>query len=740
MRTISGVSDEAGSFEWVDHQAMLHSSCQELREAASDGCRLCGLVLDNCLAEWRRQILPPDFQTFLHVRSSGLMSIAVNLLTPAASDTSLHLAAFWLHECLEKHPDCERNAGEQDFFPTRAIDVGQLGPGGDYTSPYLYDCNALGLPKGDRKYVALSHCWGPPQFHTLTTERANLGERRAGIPLESFPTSFRDAVMVTRKLGFRYLWIDSLCIIQQDTHDWSTEAGRMSEVYRQATFTIAAAYAWNSSMGCFVDRPSLQLLPFEIQLSAAPKPNGEVLGPSHPPALFTRAWVLQEQVLSSRMLVFDNDQVRWKCISVYASESHPCGGDPDHFDRHENIRRRLRIGHHKEDFFHLPAPTNGYWSAQHRLWGDIVINYTHRAMTNSRDRLVGLGGIAGAIQQQTRDTYVAGLWKSQLHCDLLWHIPLLGFDRRSESLNASMSQRSTRNDHSVAPSWSWASVTLPVSFGVPWATAHFLSPICTIEEIQLGVDSGMLKITGHCRILHVRSTYPASFAEVCKDSAHRLYEQSVPVTFDSVRYFPDKSIMAALAKDAAYHLLPGSWHPDEILEPETPITFVAIAHCPLPTDYLNCRTDTSNQGKKRRHDHYITHALGLIPVEGQKGLFRRVGHAEFYHCAWFGYCCDSEADATRHHTVPRTDEVLSAVELRTTGAAAQDDAYRPPPPPLVPNDTLRAPSGADEKSLASGWIFDGKDAHMHPVDTNPLPDKDSYHESIQIETRTFTIV
>ncbi|EMD68557.1 hypothetical protein COCSADRAFT_134413, partial [Bipolaris sorokiniana ND90Pr] len=100
-------------------------------------------------------------------------------------------------------------------------------------------------------YVALSHCWGNPENHPLKTTKENYTERLAGIPLEELPKTFRDAVKITKHIGVKYLWIDSLCIIQDDIEDWKQEAAKMGAVYEYARLTIAAADARDSTEGCF---------------------------------------------------------------------------------------------------------------------------------------------------------------------------------------------------------------------------------------------------------------------------------------------------------------------------------------------------------------------------------------------------------------------------------------------------------------------------------------------------------
>lgn len=100
--------------------------------------------------------------------------------------------------------------------------------------------------------MTLSHCWGRTQF--ITTTRDTLKQRIAGIALTDLSKTFKDAVSLTRKLGIRYLWIDSLCIIQKDKEDWEREAGKMGAVYSQSFLNIAATSSAEGSGGLFKER------------------------------------------------------------------------------------------------------------------------------------------------------------------------------------------------------------------------------------------------------------------------------------------------------------------------------------------------------------------------------------------------------------------------------------------------------------------------------------------------------
>ena len=129
-------------------------------------------------------------------------------------------------------------------MPTRLLDVGLD------DSYALRVCEGASVPPGT-SYVTLSHCWGgnvPMQL-----KKDNVSTFQAGLP-DGIPTTFADAIQITRAIGIRYLWIDSLCIIQDSVEDWQKEASLMDHVYEHAWCNIAATKARNSSEGLFSDR------------------------------------------------------------------------------------------------------------------------------------------------------------------------------------------------------------------------------------------------------------------------------------------------------------------------------------------------------------------------------------------------------------------------------------------------------------------------------------------------------
>lgn len=135
-------------------------------------------------------------------------------------DAHIDVARSWLAECERSHPGCRGDTTGSPQLPTRVIDVGR-----DGQTPRLVD----GLGRLAR-YATLSHCWG--RLPTIKTELESVRSRQIGIPLETLPKTFKDATMMCRKLDIQYLWIDSLCIIQDDKRDWEYHSsGKETSIY-----------------------------------------------------------------------------------------------------------------------------------------------------------------------------------------------------------------------------------------------------------------------------------------------------------------------------------------------------------------------------------------------------------------------------------------------------------------------------------------------------------------------------
>jgi hypothetical protein len=247
--------------------------------------------------------------------------------TSTGSVANLELALHWLLSCTLDHEECKVSIQPTPTFPTRVIDI--LNP----EKPYLREC----VPEQRGPYLALSYCWGP-SLNRFTTASNNYLDHLERIPVGLLPRTFREAIHVTSALGFRSLWIDALCIIQDSSQDLQRETGHMGEIYRNATLTISAARGTDVTSGLFVRRDPRYYKPCKLDVKLMATRHVSCAVFVYPGAqehlskdwqgepLYNRGWVLQEEVLSTRALIFGHGQMLWRCIGEDLSEEVPYKG------------------------------------------------------------------------------------------------------------------------------------------------------------------------------------------------------------------------------------------------------------------------------------------------------------------------------------------------------------------------------------------------------------------------------
>jgi hypothetical protein len=160
----------------------------------------------------------------------------------------------------------------------------------------------------------------------LMLESHNYNEFLERIPWDELTRTFRHAIIAARKLGYSYIWIDSLCIIQRDHRDWSIESTKMAAVYKSSALNLAAAGGANGNAGLFLDRNPVSLWKprFHLPKSAITICfSYEFCQPVIGSKLWTRAWVVQERWLSPRTLHFTKDMLYWECGQGEASDIVP---------------------------------------------------------------------------------------------------------------------------------------------------------------------------------------------------------------------------------------------------------------------------------------------------------------------------------------------------------------------------------------------------------------------------------
>ncbi|KAK1749630.1 heterokaryon incompatibility protein-domain-containing protein [Echria macrotheca] len=319
------------------------------------------------------------------------------------------------------------------------------------------------------KYLTLSHCWGrkQPLVTTRETEEA-LGNQ---IPWEALPLSFEDAIRVTRWLGYRYICIDSLCIVQGDSHDWDIESAKMADIYKGCELAVAASRAASCHEGflehCAGGGAVLSQDYCGRQLSVFARDcqgHGSRVG---------RGWCFLERLLAPRVLHFTRHELYLQCRTEDSCEISESGHDADEIDdkritgggdEAENIAKRVENDTSSCD----SAGVEVAFIAVGQLWSNIVSKHANLNLSYPTDALPALSGIASTIKALYRaGRYFSGIWERYMHYQLAW----------ASNLEDSECFQLVQQGY-IAPSFSWGSRLGPVSF--PWE-CHIVSMWRIIE-------------------------------------------------------------------------------------------------------------------------------------------------------------------------------------------------------------------------------------------------------------------
>jgi hypothetical protein len=537
------------------------------------------------------------------------------------SETAFFLAKWWLNFCKRNHKAC-RDFQRLPQLPDRIIDVG---PSDGSREPHLRETN--GVQRAC--YVTLSHRWGPNL--TFTTTRRNISERMRGIPLESMPQTFKDSVKVTRKLDIRYLWIDALCILQDSNSDWEVQAAEMASIYRNSVFTIAADSATDSSSGCFTQRDGYLVRPHELDPPLFDSTDifknyirAHVSGTQSNSTLVKRGWILQETALSARTLIYQKDQLSWRCCTSIASEKHPGMRSIINADFMSQFQQSLLNG---KSWLYGEEPSQSSFST---VWRQVLENYTRRSLTRRTDRLAAIYGLAESLRTSCGLTYVAGLWQEQLQKDLLW-VQLQPFP------GMTIAPQVGRLADAVAPSWSWASIDAPIDF-IP-------------GNMEMPVLEGV-------------------YIEARVSGSHSCQRGTLTIQSNvRISCTSDDNFLV----NSGDHLQEVRWYPDGQIAPSTWIWFIAIARSYPKGIHAHWSAPVGSSSRQpsfeeRPHTKWVhVFCLGVVPTMQQPREFRRVGVAAWPSDIFAGDGEDSledhDNDVTEGQGLDELEERFSRLDL-----------------------------------------------------------------------------
>lgn len=489
----------------------------------------------------------------------------------------------WFAECKTTHAECKIKSRfvptrlldvASTNIPTRVLDIASREVSQDLK---LIDTRKCRLRSDTNlEYATLSHCWG--QTKHITTEIDTRKKREAGIAFSELNRTFRDAVLVTRALGLEYLWIDSLCIVQDSATDWQRESSLMGSVYNGGAINIVADAAEDGDQGS-LSKKTFPSIPYTLPGNTTQgvlfmKPSKCECSGQYNGKLRRRAWVLQEYTLSACSIRYNLNTLVWECR----------GGS--HYDSEvifeDNQSRRAA-----RDLKNLPlqiesvspsSPASKIFEIM-AIWRKIVEEYSRKELTYEMDVLPALSGLASLIHTATGDEYLAGIWRSDLPGALRWvHDPPLNW----------------RSSTYLAPSWSWACYkkSIPVTYlsstDVQYKAKVLDAGVTLVGENPFGcVSDAFLKLEG--LVLRGAFEEPRS-------------QQSSPSSLKVVFELKSRRIKVSIHSSTVYH------HGNNAVLP--PVWGLLLCFCP--------------QGAS-------THTLdiyGLLILEEdlQEGVFRRLAY------------------------------------------------------------------------------------------------------------------
>ncbi|PSN60090.1 HET-domain-containing protein [Corynespora cassiicola Philippines] len=432
-------SKSGNSYEHFDHEISIHDP-DSTRTSAKKGCPGCYILIsvwdrtyiedaDEFLLDFLRDETESyisttadeeskKFDLFTVPGKPNFDAVRVASFIPRTTilEENLNQVMTWINSCQEDHAPCKQIC---DYLPPRLLDLQSLGP--DIVR--LVDSEKLQESlSGPPRYACLSHCWGKTRSKYLTC-RDRLEENKKSIPVDLLPRTFKDAIAIAKALSINYLWIDSLCIIQDDKGDWEKYVSEMAKIYRSSFITLAAGASADDDGGFFREAESeyvdvhtfelnFQDTVYEFHLRHAIRhidAKDERISKDRLP-LMTRGWTLQERLLSNRYLLFGAQEVMWECpqevaCSCSIGNSAFCAGSC--FINCDSTRL---------DFTRWNMQIKKFTQA----WHLVVQNYSTRMLSFRGDKLPALAGMSQRFKEIMAGEYRFGVWKNTIALDLMW--------------------------------------------------------------------------------------------------------------------------------------------------------------------------------------------------------------------------------------------------------------------------------------------------------------------------------
>jgi hypothetical protein len=432
----------------------------------------------------------------------------------------------------------------------------------------------------------------------------------------------------------------------------------------------------------------LRLPSNSVRILYVPTPQREVQWQLDDLPIYTRAWCFQEMILSTRNLIFDPDGIRWECLTTAGSESNLEAQAMRHSTNIKLIQTSMKGLKTATDFFDAIAAEDVPMQAM--TWQSIVKDFAARDLTQYTDKLIAIAGVAQEIEKRTDNKYLAGLWQKHLFMNLIWYVRSMA--EKEAGIHAWFPDRGKlpyRKPNAIAPTWSWASVNLPVEYDTYVQQEQFCEMLGAEVNGPPHVQTGKLTIRGDTRELYVLQPDNARVTTLPKLASEYSYKDSYGLM--SRLFSPSEAMLATTEPPSMLsrsQILPVIWQPEDIWDEQKPITFLSITRHPVVS---GMPLDLRRQ---------LIYTLALVPTGNADKNYKRIGLAVWKDCCWFGYQCAEDKDAKA-----RAWRKLGRSWGRVKPAVLCEDG-----------------------------------SHTHPVTHDPLPSESAYHSITRMQRKIVHII
>jgi hypothetical protein len=361
----------------------------------------------------------------------------------------------WINRCHMTH---EHARAKRNCKPTRLIKLAENEG----------DVAQLFSPETPVEFAALSYRWGLGKQSETTKE--NVCERFRELRTPDFPKTLQDAIQVTSALGLKYIWIDRVCIVQDDEEEWANEASLMADIYASAHVVLSATATEDCKDGFLQKRAE----PLVIQYEHRGQKNCKVQArqieshycggftPKINYTLFKRGWCTQERLLARRIIHFLPDEILFECPDERECE---CGGAS---------KEKIYLCCSPGFMSFTTMRNNSKWREQEWGWEwmQVVCSYSATTLTYGRDSLPAFSGLAAYVEHLKPGKYIAGIWEKDIAVQLGWRVRP-GTDTRR--------WKYPEDVDILGPTFSWSSHVRPICSKTQLTTRI----LCTLESSRV---------------------------------------------------------------------------------------------------------------------------------------------------------------------------------------------------------------------------------------------------------------